>query len=67
MPDRSGSGVVGTKGADTTTALTLRAEGHTGRDTPIRAHDEAPYRQGPPHSRAAVPGIGPWALVLMTA
>lgn len=58
MPDRSGFGVVAPKGAGTTTALTLRAEGHTGRDTPIKAHYEAPYRQGPPQSRA-VPGIGP--------
>jgi hypothetical protein len=35
MPDRSGSGVVAPEGAGTTTALTLRAEGHTGRDTSI--------------------------------
>lgn len=49
MPDGSGSG--GTKGAGATVALALRPEGHTGRDTLIRAPDEAPYRQGLPRDQ----------------
>lgn len=56
MPDGSGSGsgsgVVGAKEAGATAALTVRAEGHTGRDTLIRAHDEAPYRRPGPRSIA---------------
>jgi glycine/D-amino acid oxidase-like deaminating enzyme len=46
MPDGSGSSfvVVGAGVADATAALTLQAEGHTGRVTLIAADDEAPYR-----------------------
>ncbi|MFD5475279.1 hypothetical protein [Streptomyces sp. NPDC127105] len=44
MPDGSGFVVVGGGVADAAAALTLRAEGHTGRVTLIGADDEAPYR-----------------------